>query len=97
MPRLLWPSWRWTTTSGTRSRAISTAPDQPSCRFASTATVRGVGAVALGLLSRHGDAEAFLGGDLVVEVFGGVGDVNLYPFDGAVEVAGRDRVIVADG
>src|SRR5687768_16512876 len=25
MPRLVWPSWRWTTISGTPSRAISTA------------------------------------------------------------------------
>src|SRR5829696_780552 len=25
MPRLLWPSWRWMTISGTPSRAISTA------------------------------------------------------------------------
>src|SRR3954471_14287362 len=25
MPRLLWPSWRWMTMSGTPSRAISTA------------------------------------------------------------------------
>jgi hypothetical protein len=25
MPRLVWPSWRWMTISGTPSRAISTA------------------------------------------------------------------------
>jgi hypothetical protein len=48
------------------------------------------------LLACHRDLEAFVGGDQVVEIFGGVGDVELDPLDGTGEVAALRRVAIAD-
>jgi hypothetical protein len=51
---------------------------------------------SLGLLPGHGDSEALLVCDHVVEVLGGVAEIDLDPFDGAVEGLGAAVQVVGD-
>src|SRR4030095_16800830 len=48
------------------------------------------------LLPRHGDAEAFLGRDVMIGILGVVAEIDLHPVDLSVEPAGVSGVVRAD-